>query len=122
MNSRSTALFVFLLLVVVIVFQIMYYYPRVPDRIASHFDAAGHPNGWSSKDSFFGIYAGMVIVAAVIFLGAGLWMTKISIKYLSFPNREYWLAPERREETMHVLSQYLFWLGILTMALFIGMH
>lgn len=44
---------------------------RLPDRIATHFDFQGNPNGWSPRISFlyFGIIPQMIlfVIAAIIF-------------------------------------------------------
>jgi uncharacterized membrane protein len=39
-------------LIAVGVLQSIYYYPRMPEVVASHFDGLGAANGWSSKNGF----------------------------------------------------------------------
>jgi hypothetical protein len=36
---------------------------------------------------------------------------------INLPNREYWLAPERRAETFAFMDRQLFWFGMATLAL-----
>ncbi len=121
MNCRSIALYVLLALIVVMIVQVLYYYPRLPDMMASHFNEAGEPDGWSSKSSFFAILGGLIVLTALIFAGMGLWLPKLPTSIINLPQRDYWLAPERREETFRVLSEYMLWFGAVTMLLFVGM-
>ena len=101
----------FWLLVVATVLHMIYYYPLLPDRVASHFDGSGRPNGWSGKNTFFSIYAAVVILLAFIQIMTRLSSAKMPVSLINLPNRDYWLAPERRAESMAVLMKYLsvFW-------------
>ncbi len=51
---------IFFALVAIAILQTVYYYPRVPQVVASHFDGTGVPNAWSGRDGFFALYLGMV--------------------------------------------------------------
>ncbi len=101
----------FWLLVVSAVLHMIYYYPLLPERVASHFNGSGRPNGWSGKAVFFAIYAGMVILMAVIQTATRLSSTKIPVSLINLPNKDYWLSPERRAESVATLMQYMtgFW-------------
>lgn len=44
-------------LMVLLAVQALYYYPQLPERMASHFGADGRPNGWTTREGFFGIIA-----------------------------------------------------------------
>lgn len=120
MESRSAAKFACIALLVVIALQFIYYYPRLPDQVASHFDARGMPNDWSSKDGFFAIMGGVIALIAVIFLGFGFWLPKLPVSTVNLPNKHYWFAPERKENTLSVLTGYMFWFGAATLALMAG--
>lgn len=41
-------------------------YPSLPDVLATHFDGAGEPNGWSSRTSFTLLYLGLGLLMAMI--------------------------------------------------------
>jgi hypothetical protein len=79
--------------------------------MASHFDAYGRPNGWSSKIVFFSIYSGVVLLMAVIQIMTRYSLTKTPVSLISLPYKGYWLAPERRIESIAVLDKYMsgFW-------------
>lgn len=40
-----------------------------PGRVPSHFDAAGRPNAWSSRDEFFFLQVGVTLLIAALFIG-----------------------------------------------------
>lgn len=47
-------------------------YPSLPETLVTHFNAAGQPDGWSSRTSFTLLYLGMGLLLAVIPTVAGL--------------------------------------------------
>jgi len=98
-------------LLAAIVLQILYYYPQLPETVASHFDGAGRPNGWSSKEAFFGVYALMVALQVLIFRVLPPRLGRLPPRLVSLPNRDYWLGPERREETLAYLTTSMAWFG-----------
>jgi len=86
-------------------------FPLLPDRIASHFNAAGMPNGWMTKTQFLWTYALVMLPAlAVEFWVSHRIATKPDAK-LNLPNKEYWLAPERRAETFAYFDRFFAWYG-----------
>ncbi|MGH9335094.1 MAG: DUF1648 domain-containing protein, partial [Vicinamibacteria bacterium] len=101
------------------VLQLLYYYPRVPDEVASHFDGRGNPDGYQSRDGFFGMSAAMLVLAVGLFGGLGAIFRRIPSKWFNLPHRDYWLAPERREETLDFITGQLEWYGAATLLLFL---
>ena len=75
-----------------------------PARVPSHFDAAGHPNAWSSRDDFFVIQVGVTLLIAALFVGIPALLKSTPASLINLPNKGYWLAPERRQETMERLA------------------
>ena len=67
--SRIVSYSLLVLLLLGAVGQALLYYPRLPDRMASHFNAAGQADGWMSKRAFFGLDLGMQVGMAVLFVG-----------------------------------------------------
>jgi uncharacterized membrane protein len=94
-----------------IVLQALIYYPQLPARVASHFDAAGRPNGWSSKPAYFALQAFIVLVIAICFAALPAWIERVPAKLVNLPNKDYWLAPERRAATMASVASALTWFG-----------
>jgi uncharacterized membrane protein len=92
-------------------FQTLYYYPQLPPVVASHFDGAGRPNGWSSRVSFFMIYWGISGLMVFAFYGLPVLLRRLPVSLINVPNREYWLAPERRAESLDALAGQMHWFG-----------
>ncbi len=99
--------------------QILHYYPLLPERMASHFDGSGRPNGFQSRDAFFALSASMLIGTLVLFGGMRALFRRIPSNWFNLPNRDFWLAPERREETIEYMSSQLEWLGAASLALYL---
>lgn len=82
-------------------------YPQLPARVASHFDAAGNPNGFSSPGSFVAMHLAITALVAGVFGGIALWLPSVPASMVNLPNREYWLAAERRDASMRWMSRHL---------------
>ena len=115
--SGPQRLFIFLLVLVVV--QSIYYYPQLPERVASHFDGRGWPNGWMTRGTFVGFYWSMAGLMALIFLGLPRFLRRAPNRWINLPRRDYWLAPERRAETVAYLGRQLLWMGSASLILFI---
>ena len=111
MTGIQIARGLFVAIVLAAVAQCAHDFPLLPDRLASHFNAAGMPNGWMSKTQFLWVYALALIPALAI----EFWVSrKIASKpdaQLNLPNKEYWLAPERRAETFAYFESFCAWYG-----------
>jgi uncharacterized membrane protein len=101
----------FVAIVLVAIAQCIHDFPLLPDRLASHFATSGIPNGWMTKSHFFITYAVLLVPA----LAVEFWMSsRIANKpdaRLNLPNKEYWLALERRAETFTYFETFFAWYG-----------
>lgn len=110
-----------LLLIGLAFLQASHYAPLLPERVASHFDAAGQADGWSSKTGFLAINLAFVVGMALLFLGVTLLINKVPNDWINLPNKDYWLAPERRAATLDIISGQMEWLAAATVALLVGL-
>ena len=108
---------IFYILVAVAIVQVIYYYPQMPDVVASHFDGLGAPNDWSSKKMFFGLYLAILLMLVAIFEFVPRWSENRSRFGMKIPNREYWLAPERVEQTRAYFRRQMYIMGIVHLLL-----
>lgn len=109
-HSRLPAL-LFLFLLVLGLLHWVQVYPQLPDRMASHFNGSGVPNGWQSKHNFFVFSSTVVLVCAAISFLVPRAIAVFPPELINLPNKSYWLAPERREETSHVFAAHMAWFG-----------
>jgi uncharacterized membrane protein len=101
----------FFAIVLAAIAQSVHDFPLLPDRLASHFAASGIPNGWMTKSQFFITYAVLLLPAVVLeFRVARTVRNKPNGKF-RLPNKEYWLAPERRSETFAYFENFFAWYG-----------
>ena len=107
----------FLALIALAVTQIIYYYPRMPEVVASHFDGLGAPNDWSGKNGFFGLYAAILVMLVVIFIFVPGWSEKRRHFAMKIPNRDYWLAPERLAQTRAFFRHQMMIMGVIHVGL-----
>ena len=95
----------------------LHYYPQLPERMASHFNASGQPDGWSTPAAFLCFDIGMNAFMAAVFVLLPLFMARIPTRWWSLPNRDYWLAPERLDQTIRLVRVQMLWFGAATLAL-----
>ncbi len=99
--------------------QALYYTPKLPERVASHFNAGGVADGWQTPSSYL-VFDLLITGIMALTFGAMPWlMRRLPESLINVPHRDYWLAPERREATLSRLSSGLLWLGALTMVFLI---
>ena len=89
--------------------QLAWAYPQLPEIVASHFDGGGRPNGWMRKSTFVLLNVGMLAFLTLCFVGLPRWLARIPARWISLPNRDYWLAPERREGTLRYIQRQMLW-------------
>jgi len=99
---RSSAAFILLLMAlgvfVVVTSQ------ALPPVVASHFNFVGVPNGFMPRGTYTVIMLALVVVPPWLLVFLPSSMVRKGGARLNIPNREYWLAPERREATAAYLS------------------
>lgn len=88
-----------------------YDYPLLPGRMASHFGAGGFPNGWMTKDVFFAVFGVLVLFSTLMVLLVPRRIAASPDERIRLPRREYWLARERRAETMAYFTVQFAWYG-----------
>lgn len=115
----SRPLKLYLLLIGVHLGQLAWYAPRLPATVASHFDAAGNPDGWMPRGPFLGLLGGLSLFYLALFLGIAAIVRRTPVRLVSLPNREYWLAPERADATRRILADEMFKIAAATQALMI---
>ncbi len=91
--------------------QCVHDYPLLPERLAAHFGASGMPNGWMTKPQFFVTYAIVLLPALYVEFRLARRIAKTRDARLNLPNKAYWLAPERRAETLAYFEKFFAWFG-----------
>jgi uncharacterized membrane protein len=111
MSVRSIPKGLFFAIIFAGIAECLHDYPLLPDRLASHFSASGIPNGWMTKPQFFITYAVMLLPALVVEFWVSHRIANKPDAKLRLPNKEYWLAPERRAGTFCYFESFFAWYG-----------
>lgn len=89
--------------------QTFVYYNQLPPTVASHFDGSGRADTFQSKTAFFVFYWLIAVITAGTFLLTPLLLHRLPVSAINLPNKEFWLAPPYREETLTYLSRHMEW-------------
>ncbi|HWZ55355.1 MAG TPA: DUF1648 domain-containing protein [Verrucomicrobiae bacterium] len=111
MSGTTVPRGLFFAIVFAAIVQGVYGFPLLPDRMASHFAASGMPNGWMTKPQFFAVYAATLLPALVVEFWVGRSVAKTPDARINLPNKEHWLAPERRATTFAYFENFFAWYG-----------
>jgi len=110
---------VLLVLIGLALTQINHYWSLLPNTVATHFDLAGHPNGYSSKRNAVILELSTVLGIPVLFSGIAFLLRWLPASLVNIPNRAIWLAPEHRKETNAYLTRWVDWQGNLCLTFFL---
>lgn len=99
----------------VLVIQAIHYWPQLPDVMASHFGVDGEADGWSSKQSFFGIMLAVAALTIALFGLLPALVRSLPASMVNVPNRDYWLAPERRQDLLERIERGMIPFGVATL-------
>ena len=93
------------------VLSFLFFWGQLPDEVATHFDLNGHADGWMSKTGFISFALVLQFGLAVMMFGFG-WLIKVlPTSMINIPNREYWLADERRDQTLAESQSMMGWIA-----------
>jgi uncharacterized membrane protein len=90
----------------------LWYWPQLPERLAIHFDAQGIPNDWMDKLPATLLSAGLVALLPFCFVGISQITRWLPSSLINLPYREYWLAPERRDESLRWMMGWMMWFAV----------
>jgi hypothetical protein len=99
---------------------LFYSYFVLPENVAIHFSLDGEPNSWMSKATYvisigiFGAFASSLVIGSYYII------RNSSKDSINIPNREYWLAPERIQQTISDLMNYCILFSSVLLFIFIG--
>ncbi len=107
---------IFYVLVLVAAVQSGYYAPRIPEILGSHFGKSGFVNAWQTKVIFFAVELTIIVLATFISFGVPRLIAAMPASTINLPNKDFWLGPERREDTIAFLGSQMAWFGCALLA------
>jgi serine/threonine-protein kinase len=96
--------------------------PRLPARVAVHFDVAGRPNGWTTPDQLLHMDV-LLLLGVVVLVGAGALLALfLPTALINMPNKDYWFAPERARSSRERMAHHLLWMTVITSGLVVAIN
>ncbi|HEX5737882.1 MAG TPA: hypothetical protein VFY22_05180 [Hydrogenophaga sp.] len=94
----------------------------LPPIVASHFDGTGAANGFMSSEFYTWFMLAFVVGLPLLLTYLPAFVFNRSSARFNLPNEAYWLAPERRQETVSFLCRHMARFGMLLALLFCYSH
>jgi hypothetical protein len=95
---------------------------HLPAMVASHFDGAGLANGFMPH----GVYIGFMLAMVILLPASTVYFTWLAMAgpdaRINLPNKEYWLAPERRDASIAYLRSGILFFGFLLVVFLCYVH
>jgi uncharacterized membrane protein len=101
--QRSQTFVMFVLFVVCAAGFVWMTSDSLPALVASHFGVSGTADRFMPRDAYVRFMLAFVVVLPLFIVGLTTLILGSPNARINVPNREYWLAPERREETVSFL-------------------
>ena len=94
----------------------------LPAVVATHFGAAGEPNGYMTRTLYLRFTLAFVVLLP--------WLVNFSLERIhaspnariNLPNREHWLSAAQRDSTIEYLLRHMRYFGLLLAAFLCGVH
>ena len=78
----------------------------LPERVASHFGSAGAADSFMSRGGYVTFMLAFVVGLPLVTTGIMTLVFRSATTSLNIPNRDHWLAPERRASTLAFLTRH----------------
>jgi uncharacterized membrane protein len=117
MQNSGLPKLVYGLLAAVGLLYFSFLYSQLPDPMASHFNASGAATAWMPKSGFFILIVVVTLAAGVPIYLVPRSMAKLPNDKINLANKEYWLAPRRRDATIEYMGIQMGWFGCALLAL-----
>jgi uncharacterized membrane protein len=121
-GAGRCSLGVFVLLLTSGLVQLAVFYPLMPDTMASHFGADGRADDWMARRALFALLGGLYVAIAPLFLAVAYAVKRSPARLVSLPNKEYWTAPEREQQTSEWLYRHMLWFNCSLLVLSMAFH
>jgi uncharacterized membrane protein len=112
MKSSKLSLIILGIAAILYLFSVWHFAPSLPEKVATHFNATGNPDGWMSRSQY-------TIFVSIFGVGASGFIIGIcySIRFfpsstLNVPNSDYWRKPENYSLACDIILRFSIWLGV----------
>jgi len=116
MKPNRFPLFVWLIALPIFSANIWLAARNLPERIATHFNAAGQPDAWMSRNTHIFSFVALGLGMSAFIIGLSYAIRWFSPAKLNVPNKAFWQKPANRPTALSFLFHHAFWLGTLSFA------
>jgi uncharacterized membrane protein len=96
----------FILVLLICTVETMRLWYITPAQMASHFNAQGDPDASTTKQQFFSFELQTMLVVIGLGVLTQVFVAITPVEWINLPNRAYWIAPERRKQTISLLGSF----------------
>jgi len=94
----------------------------MPTTVASHFAIDGTANGFMPRNAYLLLMTGLIVGMPLAMVATVGWQAQHGAGSLKLPNKDYWLAPERRADTVTYLRVHMARFGSLLIVFLGAVH
>lgn len=94
----------------------------LPAVVASHFGVSGHANRLMRREAYVGFTLATVVLVPLLLVALPSWAFRNPKTRINLPHRDYWLAPQRRAQTVATLSTQLMRFAVLVLVFLCYVH
>jgi serine/threonine-protein kinase len=94
----------------------------LPLQVGSHFTRGDQPNAWTPRDTYVAIIVDAATLLPLFLVTLITRLPRVFPSAVNIPNRDYWLAPERRERSLATLADFGWAFGCLLTLFIVGVH
>ena len=120
--QRNQTVQMFLLLVAFAAAFVWMTSDSLPAMVASHFGASGVADRFLPRGGYVGFMLAFVVGLPLFIVGLTTLIFSSPRARINVPHREYWLAPERREETISFLRLHMLRFGAIALLFLCFVH
>ena len=102
--------------------MLIFHLNELPERVATHFNGAGEPDGFMSRAGYAAMMMGLLVGMPAFLIGITKATRYLPTSLINMPNKDYWLHESRRDDTLRVMEALLVWISCITEVLFIGIQ
>lgn len=110
------------LLAVIAALFVIFTSAELPALVGSHFNFKGEADDWMTRGNYVALMVVFVLVYPALMTLAFTWFPAKFPRLINIPQRDYWLAPERRDESLGFLAFHGCWFSCMLLLLLIGVH
>jgi serine/threonine-protein kinase len=85
--------------------QNAFYWQYLPERVATHFNGSGKPDGWMSRDNATMTMMAFQTLMPLMFIALGYAIYRIPTSLINIPHREFWFHPDRRDAAIQFIAR-----------------